>query len=353
MNNVLSSSIVVRLVVYYGALAIVLLATWGLLPPATIGVLENLHEAWISIVPSGGSVAEIFGGEGVGPTVILGGALLATVASVTAFILALPVAWVYIHTRQKKGYTQSVMHALILLPVLVAAVVVLVKNSLPLAFALAGIVAAVRFRNTLKDSRDTVYVFMVIVLGLAAGAQPGVAAALSILFNIVVLVLWQTDFGRTPPGLEEDRAKRKLQAAMALANRTSQFVARLDAEVLEAMAPAQLDALAARVRRRRVKSPGGAEPSREGTLRVTMVRSAEGRSTVEAAFAPLVKRWSVHRVERGDDASEVVTFWVRLRKSVVPADLVSAVEQVGSTVVRQAVFEERASSTLGAGHLER
>lgn len=348
MSNVLSSSIVVRLVVYYGVLALVSLVAWGLLPPATISVLENLHAAWITIVPSGGSVGEIFSGDGTGPAVLLGGALLATVASVTAFILALPVAWVYIHTRQKKGYTQSVMHSLILLPVLVAAVVVLVKNSLALAFALAGIVAAVRFRNTLKDSRDTVYVFMVIVLGLASGAQPGVAIAISVLFNVVVLSLWHTDFGRTPPGLEEDRARRKLRAAMALANRTSQFVARLDAEVLEAMAPAQLDALADRVRRRRVEQPAGWEPSREGTLRVTMARSADARSTVEAAFAPLVKRWSVHRVERGDDANEVVVFWVRLRKSALPADLVSVVERVGRAVVQQAEFEERTRSALGA-----
>ncbi len=351
MNNVLSSSIAVRLIVYYGVLALVSLVAWGLLPPAMISVLENLHAAWITIVPSVGSVGEIFSGDGTGPAVLLGGALLATVASVTAFILALPVAWVYIHTRQKKGYTQSVMHSLILLPVLVAAVVVLVKNSLALAFALAGIVAAVRFRNTLKDSRDTVYVFMVIVLGLAAGAQPGVAIAISVLFNIVVLSLWHTDFGRTPPGLEEDRARRRLKAAMALANRTSQFVARLDAEVLEAMAPAQLDALADRVRRRRRVEQGGSgggEPSREGTLRVTMARSADARSTVEAAFAPLVKRWSVHRVERGDETNEVVVFWVRLRKSSAPADLVSAVEQLGSAGVLQAVFEERTASTLGA-----
>lgn len=341
----------VRLVVYYGALALVSLVAWGLLPPAMIGVLENLHAAWITIVPSGGSVGEIFSGEGNGPAVLLGGALLATVASVTAFILALPVAWVYIHTRQKKGYTQSVMHSLILLPVLVAAVVVLVKNSLALAFALAGIVAAVRFRNTLKDSRDTVYVFMVIVLGLASGAQPGVAIAISVLFNVVVLSLWHTDFGRTPPGLEEDRARRRLKAAVALANRTSQFVARLDAEVLEAMAPAQLDALADRVRRRRrveQRGGGGGEASREGTLRVTMARTVDARSTVEAALVPLVKRWGVHRVEPGTETSEVVVFWVRLRKSSTPADLVSAVEQLGSAAVLQAVFEERTASSLGA-----
>lgn len=340
MSNLLSRSIVARLVVYYGILAGILLAIWSWLPPAAITVLENLHAAWISIIPAGGSAAEIFSGQGIGAGGILGGALLATVASITGFFLALPVAWVYIYTRAKKGYAQSVVHSLMLLPVLVAAVVVLVKNSLALAFALAGIVAAVRFRNTLKDSRDTVYVFMAIVLGLAAGAQPGVAIALSILFNIVVLWLWYTDFGRTPPGLEEERARKRMQEAMAIANRTSQFVARLDSEVLEAMAPAQLEALANRVEKRR--SSGGEALAREGLLRVTMARTAEARATVESVFQPLVKRWGVQQVEHGSDAAETVVFWVRLKKSSAPADLVMVIQQLGEHLVQAVEFEERA-----------
>ena len=80
---------------------------------------------------------------------------------------------------------------------------------------------------------------------------------------MVVLWLWYTDFGRTPPGLEEERARKRMQEAVAIANRTSQFVARLDSEVLEAMAPAQLDALAERVRKRR----GDEGSAREGLLR--------------------------------------------------------------------------------------
>lgn len=342
MSNLLSRSIVARLVLYYGILAGVLLAVWSWLPPAAIAVLENLHAAWTSIVPAGGSVAEIFSGRGAGPEGVLGGALLATVAAVTGFILALPVAWVYIYTRQKKGYAQSVVHSLVLLPVLVAGVVVLVKNSLALAFALAGIVAAVRFRNTLKDSRDTVYVFMTIVLGLAAGAQPGVAIALSVLFNVVVLALWYTDFGRTPPGLEEERARKRMQEAMAIANRTSQFVARLDSEVLEGMAPAQLDALAERVRKRR-GGPGEEEGAvREGLLRVATMGTSDARGAVESTFAPLVKRWGVQRVEHGADGNEVVVYWVRLRKSSMPADLLAVMEHLRGSAVEAVEFEERA-----------
>ena len=217
--------------------------------------------------------------------------------------------------------------------------VVLVKNSLALAFALAGIVAAVRFRNTLKDSRDTVYVFMAIVLGLAAGAQPGVAIALSVLFNVVVLSLWYTDFGRTPPGLEEARARKRMQQALAIANRTSQFVARLDSEVLEAMAPAQLDALAERVRKRQ-----GDPAAREGLLRVTMTGTPDARSAVESTFAPMVKRWGVQRVEHGGDGNEVVVYWVRLRKSSTPADLLAVMEQLRGSVVEATEFQEKALS---------
>jgi len=346
MQTLLSRNIVARLAAYYGAFTLVLVGAWTLLPAPLIAFLEDLHTAWISLSPVGSAPAGIFDGSASAPAGIVGGATLATVASITGFLLALPVAWVYMHTRRKKGYTQSVVHSLILLPVLVAAVVVLVKNSLALAFALAGIVAAVRFRNTLDDSKDAVYIFMATVLGLAAGAQPGVAIALSVLFNVVVLTLWYSDFARTPPGLEDERARMKMQKALELANRTSQFVARLDSEVLEAMGPAQLDALADRVRRRRAdvgaeEEIRGGEASREGTLRVTMLQSTDARSTVEEAFAPFAKRWSVQRVEHGGDGHEVVVYWIRMRRSAVPSAMVSAVELAGRGMVQGVDFQER------------
>lgn len=345
MPNLLTRSIAGRLAAYYGVLALVLLGVWFLLPPAAQRILEDLHTAWTSIVPGGEAIAQIFSGGRAAPSEVLGGAVLATVASVTGFLLALPVAWVYIHTRQSRGFTQSVVHSLILLPVLVAAVVVLVKNSLALAFALAGIVAAVRFRNTLEDSRDAVYIFMATVLGLAAGAQPGVAIALSILFNVVVLSLWYTDFGRAPLGLEDERARKQMRKALEIANRTSQFVARLDSEVLETMGPAQLDALADRVRRRRAAAGEdevrGGDASREGTLRVAMLQSTDARSTVEEAFGPFAKRWSVQRVEHGGDGHEVVVYWLRLRKAAVPSSMVAAVELAGRGMVQGVEFKDR------------
>lgn len=49
-------------------------------------------------------------------------ARVATAMTVAA-LLALPVAWLYILTRRKKGFRQSVVHTQIVLPVVVSGVV--------------------------------------------------------------------------------------------------------------------------------------------------------------------------------------------------------------------------------------
>ena len=110
----------------------------------------------------------------------------------------LPVTWVYMSARWGHGYNQSVVQALIVLPMIVAGVVLIVRNSLALAFSLGGVVAAVRFRTNMSDSRDIVFIFLAIAVGFAAGVQDiMVALTLSFIFNFVLVFLWRYDFGRT------------------------------------------------------------------------------------------------------------------------------------------------------------
>jgi hypothetical protein len=102
-----------------------------------------------------------------------------------------PVAWVYMGARRRRGREQSFVMTLLLLPLAVAGIVIIVENSLALAFSLAGIVAGVRFRLTLDDTLDAVFIFMSIGVGLAAGIGAlEVAAVLSLFFNFSVLFLW-------------------------------------------------------------------------------------------------------------------------------------------------------------------
>jgi hypothetical protein len=73
----------------------------------------------------------------------------------------------------------------------------IVSNSLALAFSLAGIVAAVRFRTTLADARDIVFIFLAIAVGFAAGVQVvTIGLVLSMIFNFVLVLIWRYDFGR-------------------------------------------------------------------------------------------------------------------------------------------------------------
>ncbi len=116
-----------------------------------------------------------------------------------ALALALPVAWVYQWTRGAESYRRDFGRSLIVLPFAVALAVFLVKGSLALAFSLAGIVAAIRWRAALKETIDGVFVFVVIGIGLAAAVQLlTVALVASMFFNIVVLGLAYVNYADRP-----------------------------------------------------------------------------------------------------------------------------------------------------------
>lgn len=113
-----------------------------------------------------------------------------------AFLLMLPASWVYMATRQKKGFDQQVVQTFIILAVAVAGVIIIARNSVALAFSLAGVVGAVRFRNSLPETRDSLYVFLAIGVGLAAGVDALTAAAvLSAVFCFIVLAMDKMNYG--------------------------------------------------------------------------------------------------------------------------------------------------------------
>lgn len=252
-------------------------------------------------------------------------ALAAIIAMLTAFCTALPVAWIYTLTRRKKGFQQSVVQTYLILPVVAAGIVVLVKHSLALAFSLGGIVAAVRFRTALDDSKDAAGIFVVIGIGMAAAVAPSVSWVISIGFNLLMLFLWRTDFGK-PVALEGRTAERRLERALATANRTGMFVAKMDDEVLKSMAPEQLEALAARAwRRRKRNDPDLARdndapetpPAYEYLLRIRTGDQTRAREVAEPMFAALFADWKYMGSVRENDG-RILEYGVTLAETVTP-----------------------------------
>ncbi len=119
-----------------------------------------------------------------------------TTAIIGAFLTTLPVSWTYMSIRHGDEYDQSLISTIIILPMVVTSIVVVVQNSLSLAFALGGIAGAVRFKNSLKSSGDALFILLSVGIGLSAGiGAVELAAVMSIAFNFGFLVLWFTEYG--------------------------------------------------------------------------------------------------------------------------------------------------------------
>jgi len=263
----------------------------------------------------------------------------ATVVSLfSACALMLPVTWVYVQTRRKKGFEQSIVQTLIFLPLVVSGVILLVQNSAALAFSLGGIVGAVSFRNRLRDTKDTIFIFLAIVIGVAAGVHAMlVAATISVSFNAVAVVMWWTDFGRSGAQLEGPPARERLERARAMANRSSGFISMVDRELLRSMAPEQLDVLAERARARQRKAEANAglveetKASRDRTLRIEAgPDEAAAVTAVEQALGFHAKRYD--RV--ADDSA--ILYRIRLKKSTSGDELLDRVRASAAGAIRKA-----------------
>ena len=120
---------------------------------------------------------------------------------VGAMILTGPVSWVYFITSRQSRIDQSFLQTIMILPIVVTGISMIVLNSLALAFSLAGVVAAVRFRFSLKQPSDAMYVFVAIGIGLGSGiGAVAVAGVISFSFVIATLFIWRLEYGKTLAG---------------------------------------------------------------------------------------------------------------------------------------------------------
>jgi hypothetical protein len=123
------------------------------------------------------------------------------IASLGAAVLIVPVSWVYFISSRSKEVDQSFVQTIVILPIVVTGISMIVVNSLALAFSLAGIVAAVRFRFSLDEPSHAMYIFAAISIGLGCGiGSLGVAAVISMTFVYANLIIWKLEYGKALSG---------------------------------------------------------------------------------------------------------------------------------------------------------
>lgn len=310
----------VGLLLYYGALVVV--------ASILISNVPGFRQALVAPItaPPPSQIDELLtGGHPIVPgpaspwNGVFGRGALALTAITWALAVVLPVAWVLMRTRRLR-YDPSLVHTLIVLPMVVAGVVLVVKNSLALAFALAGIVAGVRFRQKLDEPEEAVYVLLALGIGLAAGVQAlDVALVMSAGFSIVVMTFWRYDIGAI-------YAKGK-GAALAIG----------DPSLLEPSSRVAVQELM----EREVALAEGMKP--DGMLVVKTSDQEAARRAIETVASRLADEWRIAEPVTENGLARIDAL-LRLKEDADPAELVAELEARWSDEIMAAEFVPMSSS---------
>lgn len=260
-------------------------------------------------------------------------ALTAVLVMISTLALMLPVSWVFMSARRATHFDQSVVQTLIILPIVVAGIVLVVRTSLALAFSLGGIVAGLRLRTTIRDVRDTVYIFLGIGVGLAAGVQSLiVAAVLSVTFNFVVLLIWRYDFGRNV--LEPTAAAQWTEPLGDLAQKESGESVP-DRDLVLALSPQKAAVLAKRFNRvRKILGPTKKNARFNAILTVSTTAVNDAQARIEMVLNTLSRRWRLDEVTTTEGKPSELYYLVGVRKSVTRDRFLTAIrESAGDKII--------------------
>ena len=217
-ENITPAKLILKLFAYFllllSAMIVLLLVDADALKYLPLGGTDALQETDLEITQSRldfSSAPVVADDNGGAPTpeqvsfavMFLGASLAGTI------LIMLPITWTYSATKFDSGPEKGFVRALIVLPICATTVVLLIQDSLALAFGLAALVAAVRFRVSLNEAIDGIYIFAAVCVGLAAGiGYLGVAAIMALFFCMTNAILWYVDYGRNPIDEKRKQAKR-------------------------------------------------------------------------------------------------------------------------------------------------
>jgi len=116
-----------------------------------------------------------------------------------AFALSLLVGYVYKITHAGPSYSQSTVHTMILMAVIVSLMMGIIGTNIARAFSLVGALSIIRFRNAVKESRDVAFYFLTTGIGMACGTGfIAVALIFTLLACAIVYFLVRFHVGARP-----------------------------------------------------------------------------------------------------------------------------------------------------------
>lgn len=96
----------------------------------------------------------------------------------------------YMISHRGTIYSKKFNVSLVILTVLTSMVMTVIGNNVALSLGMVGALSIVRFRTAIKDSRDTVYIFWTIIVGICCGVGDFVVAGIGSTLVFVLLLLF-------------------------------------------------------------------------------------------------------------------------------------------------------------------
>ncbi len=95
----------------------------------------------------------------------------------------------YMISHRGTIYSKKFNVSLVILTVLTSMVMTVIGNNVALSLGMVGALSIVRFRTAIKDSRDTVYIFWTIIVGICCGVGDYVVAGIGSAFVFILLLI--------------------------------------------------------------------------------------------------------------------------------------------------------------------
>lgn len=114
----------------------------------------------------------------------------------TAFVLSHMVAVAYSRSYSGLSYSRSFVQTLVMGGVVASMLMLAIGNNLVWGIGIVGTLAIVRFRTSLRDPRDMVFMFAALAAGIAAGVGAYIVGIIgTVVFCLVSLYLKHVAFG--------------------------------------------------------------------------------------------------------------------------------------------------------------
>ena len=124
-----------------------------------------------------------------------------TITLVAALLIGLGIYYIYRRTFEGVMYSKTFNTSLVILSLISATIIVGVTNNLVLSLGMVGALSIVRFRTSIKDPIDVVYMFWAIGSGIIVGAGLYVLAGLAFLMISATLIAFSKTSARVDPYL--------------------------------------------------------------------------------------------------------------------------------------------------------